>query len=128
MKMIEVLELSKLYATIKDTKMPLKVSYKFARLMRQAQKEIEFYQKEFNAIIEEFASKDAEGNYVYTDDGHALAIKKGFEVECNQAIEDLQNLEVDLGNITFTIDELSVLEDLDLSITEIGCLMPLIKE
>jgi hypothetical protein len=47
MKMYELLELPKLYEKIKDTKMPLKTTYKFAKLIKRAEEELSWYQSEF---------------------------------------------------------------------------------
>jgi hypothetical protein len=43
MKMFEILELQTLYDSIANTKLPLKTAYKFTRLMKRAETELEFY-------------------------------------------------------------------------------------
>ena len=128
MKMNEVIELSNLYETIKDIKMPLKTSYKFSRLMRQVQTEIEFYQTKFKELVDEYAERDNNGEYIYSDDGQSISIIKGKEQECNEKIAELQNLDVDIKDISFSFDELETLENLNLSVAQMSCLIPLIKE
>ena len=51
MKMYEVLDLQVLYSSIANTKLPLKTTYKFTRLMKRAEEEIAFYQEKFREIV-----------------------------------------------------------------------------
>lgn len=124
MKMYEVLDLQVLYKTIANIKLPLKTTYKFTRLMRRAEEEVLFYQEKFREIVEEYGAKE-DGEYKLTNDGQSIAIIPGKEAECNAKLTELRNLEVDINNIKFTIEEL---EGIDVSISELACLMPLIEE
>ena len=124
MKMYEVLELSNLYNSISNIKLPLKTTYKFTRLMRRADEEIAFYQEKFREIVEEYGVKEI-GEYKLTSDGQSIAIIPGKEIECNTKIAELRNLEVPIENIKFSIEEL---EGIDISISELSCLMSLIEE
>ena len=124
MKMYEFLELKGLYNTISEVKMPLRTTYKFTRLMRYAEEEIAFYQKKFQEIIEEFCEKE-NGEYKISEDGQSIAIIPEKLEECNQRITELRNLEVPIENIKFTIDEL---EKIDISISNLNCIMSLIEE
>lgn len=125
MKMYEILELSNLYNSIKDTKMPIKTTYKFSRLMRRAEQELNFYSEEFGKIIETYAKTDENGNYCFSPDGQSIEIIDGKSVECNTKITELRNLEVDINDIKFSLDEIDCL---NISITELSCLMSLIEE
>ena len=125
MKMYEILDLSNLYNSIKDTKMPIKTTYKFSRLMRRAEQELNFYSEEFQKIIETYAKTDENGNYCFSSDGQSIEIIDGKQAECNTKIMELRNLEVDINDIKFSLDEIDCL---NLSITELSCLMSLIEE
>jgi hypothetical protein len=125
MKMFEIIELSNLYNSIKDNKMPLKTAYKFTTLMRKAETELKFYQSEFAKIVEEYGQKDKAGQYIFSEDGQSITILPGKESECNERLLELRNLDVEVDNISFTVDEL---ENFNLTIAELNCLMPLIKE
>ena len=124
MKMYEVLELQKLYASIANVKLPLKTSYKFTRLMKRAEEEISFYQEKFREIVEEYGVKE-NGEYKLTPDGQSIVIIAGKEVECSQKLAELRNLEVVIEGIAFSVDEL---EGIDVSIQELSCLMSLIED
>lgn len=124
MKMYEILDLQVLYNSISNIKLPLKTTYKFARLMRRADEEIAFYQKKFQEIIEEYGVKE-NGEYKFSPDGQSIIIIAGKENECNEKVFELRNLEVPIEGIKFSISEL---EGINVSISELSCLMSLIED
>lgn len=124
MKMYEVLDLQSLYKSIANTKLPLKTTYKLARLMKRTEEELAFYQQKFNEIIEEFGEKEENGQYKITADGQSIAIIPGKETECNNKLIELRNLDVSIEDIKFSVAEL---ESLNVSINEISCLISLIE-
>lgn len=124
MKMYEVLDLQGLYNNIATIKLPLKTTYKFTRLMKRAEEEIAFYQEKFREIVEEYGVKE-NGEYKFTPDGQSIVIIEGKEAECNTKLLELRNLEVQIDNIKFSIEEL---EGIDVSIQELSCLMSLIED
>ena len=124
MKMYEVLELQALYNSIANVKLPLKTTYKFTRLMKHAEEEISFYQEKFREIVEEYGVKE-NGEYKLTPDGQSVVIIAGKELECNAKLAELRNLEVTIENIKFSVEEL---EGIDVSISELSCLMSLIED
>lgn len=124
MKLFEVLELQNFYSLIKDAKLPIKTTYKLTRLMRQVEQEIQFYQTEFAKIVEEYALKE-NGQYVYSDDMTSIKIITGKEEECGNKILELKNLDVDLSDFSFSIDEF---EGLDLTISQLNSIIPLITD
>ena len=124
MKINEIFEFKNFYEEIKDRKLPLKVAYKLNKLLNKLNDEIKFYQEEFSKIVQEYGERDKEGNFVYVDKERAsIKIIEGKKEECDKKIIELNNFSFDLDGITFTLDEL---ESLDLTITEMGCLMPFI--
>ena len=125
MKMYEVLEFQKLYEKIKDSKMPFKTAYKFSKLIKALEVEIQFYQEKFGELVEKFAERDEEGGFIFLDEGQGVKIKKEDIQECNQQMADLNNLEVDIDVEEFSIDEL---EQIDLTIEDMRVLLPYIKE
>ena len=98
MKMYEILEIANLYESIKNVKMPLKTTYKFTKLIKQAEEEITFYQTKFQEIIENYGAKE-NGQFKLTADGSSIAIIPGKELECNEKIYELRNIEVNIDNI-----------------------------
>ena len=125
MKMYEIRAFENFYKKIKEKKMPLRVAYKLNKLFQETQKSTVFYDENLNKIIEKFGERDEDGNFVPTKDGTGIKIQENKINECSVELEELSNLIIDLPETKFTLDEL---EDLDLTIDQIGLLMPFIEE
>ena len=124
MKMYEILDFSKVYNSIKDEKMSIKTAYKLNKLIKKIEEENNFYNIKFHEIIEQYAEKNDQGEYQYIDE-KSIKIKEGKEQECYKKISELQNLEIEIPNITFSIEELG---DINLTIDTVNMLMPFIEE
>lgn len=124
MKMYEILDFSKVYNSIKDEKMSIKTAYKLNKLIKKIEEENNFYNIKFHEIIEQYAEKNDQGEYQYIDE-NSIKIKEGKEQECYKKISELQNLEIETPNITFSIEELG---DINLTIDTVNMLMPFIEE
>ena len=85
----------------KIKKMPIKTAYKLSRLAKRAEEELQFYQKEFTRIVDEYAMKE-NGQLVYSDDMTSIKIIPGKEDECSKIV--LKELE-DFSGFEFTLDE-----------------------
>lgn len=124
MKMYEILDFSKVYNSIKDEKMSIKTAYKLNKLVKKIEEENNFYNIKFHEIIEQYAEKNDQGEYQYIDE-NSIKIKEGKEQECYKKVSELQNLEIEIPNITFSIEELG---DINLTIDTVNMLMPFIEE
>lgn len=105
--------------------LPLKVAYKLNKIKQAVDKESDFYSEKFQEIINNYAKKDEEGNLVFSEDGEQIMIQDGKIEECNKALEDLQNLEVEIDNYNLTIDDFG--EDLTCTPDELETLMPFLN-
>ena len=124
MKMYEILAVQDFYPSVQDQKMPIKTIYKLTRLGRKIEEELEFYQKEFQKIINDYALKE-NGQLVYSDDLTSIRIIPGKEEECAKKITELRELEVSLDDFKFDIDEF---ENLNLTISQMSAILPFIAE
>lgn len=120
----QVVQLYELYQKVIKEKLPIRVSYKFARLGACLRAEVEFYQDKMSQILNECGKKDENGNYLKTPDQNGIQIKSSKFDECVQAVKELQSLEIKIDGIQFEIEEL---EGLDLTGEEVELLLPLIK-
>lgn len=105
-----------------DVTLPLKGAYKLNKIKKAVEKEGEFYTEKFQEIVEKYAKHDENGELVFSEDGNQIMIKDGMVQECNQALEDLQNLEVEIENYGLTLDDLG--EDVECTPDELDALMP----
>lgn len=125
-KIVQAAELMVLINSFKDKKMPIKTAFKFNNLETLIQGHHEFYIEKLNEIIYEYGEKDSENNLIMTEDQTGYKIQKGFEIECQEKINELSNLEVELPNsVSFTLEEL---ENLEVNLYEIQSLSKLIIE
>ena len=104
---------------------PLKGAYKINKIRKAVEKESEFYSEKFQEIIDSFAQKDENGNLKFSEDGSQILIQDGKIDECNQALEDLQGLEVEVENFNLTIDDLG--ENIECTPEQLEALMPFME-
>lgn len=96
LKFFQIRELNNLYPKLKDAKLPLKTSYQLSLVFDEIEKRMTFYQNEFQKIIDEFAEKDEEGNYVPSEDGVGIKVQKGKTDECNARVIELNQIDIDI--------------------------------
>lgn len=105
-----------------NTDLPLKGAYKLNKIRKALDKESDFYGEKFQEIINTYAKKDGEGNIVFSEDGSEIMIQEDKIDECNKALEDLQNLEVEVENYNLTIEDLG--EGFKCTPDQLDALMP----
>jgi hypothetical protein len=108
-----------------NTTLPLKGAYKLNKIKKAVEKEGEFYTEKFQEIVEQYAKHDENGQLVFSEDGNQIMIKEGMIEECNKALEDLQNLEVQIETYGLTLDDLG--ENLECTPDELEALMPFME-
>jgi len=123
MKISIAVQFSKLYAIWKTQKLPLKLGYKLAKLAAVFETELNYYTTKFNEIIQEYGDKDNNGNVKYDNDG-GIHVQPELISNCNKALDELNNFEIDVPDIEFTLDELEVL---GLTVEQLSVFLPFIK-
>ena len=107
------------------TNLPLKAAYKLNKIRKAVEKEGEFYSEKFQEILNDYAKKDENGELVFSEDGDQIMIKDDMIDECNKALTDLQNLEVQIENYGLSIDDFG--EDLECTPDQLSALMPFME-
>lgn len=102
--------------------LPLKVAYKLNKLKKAVESEGEFYSSKFQEIVDKYAKKDDEGNVVFSEDGNQIMIQDGKIEECNEALEDLQKLTVEVDNFNLSIDDFG--DNIECAPEDLEALMP----
>lgn len=121
----KILNFSVFYAAVKDQKLPLKTAYHLSKLANAIDSEIQFYHNKLQGIIAQYAEKDENGQPKLTDDGMNIKLCAGVEEECYSAINELQQLEVELPDIHFSIDDFA---NVELTPIEFGAVMPFVED
>lgn len=107
---------------IKDKNLSLKTAYKFNKILQSIESDLKFFSTKYQEIISTYCVKDGQGVPVESDG--TFQILGGKSKECQGALNELYQFEVEKPNVTFTIDEL---EGLDLTVLELQTLMPFIE-
>ena len=105
-----------------NTNLPLKGAYKINKIRKALDKESDFYGEKFQEIIDTYAKKDENGNIVFSEDQNEIMIQEDKIEECNQALEDLQNLEVQVDNYNLIAEDLG--DDMECTPDQLEALMP----
>ena len=108
-----------------DVNLPLKGAYKINKIRKAVEKEGEFYSSKFQEIVNTYAKKDDNGDIVFSEDGEQIIIQDDKIEECNQALSELQKLEVEIDNCNLTIEDLG--ENLECTPDELDALMPFLS-
>lgn len=107
------------------TSLPLKGAYKLNKIKKAVETEGEYYVEKFQEIVNQYAKKDENDKFVFSEDGNQIMIKDGMNEECNQALEDLQNLEVQIENYGLSLADLG--DDVECTPDELEALMPFME-
>lgn len=124
--MSDILEFRKGVNNFLTLKLPLSIAYKLNKMNNEVEKEVEFYQDKFNEIIEKYAKIDENGNTVFSEDGTQIMIQDDKIVECNTAIEELLELEVEINNYGLSIDNFG--DNIECTTEEVAAIAPFLDE
>ena len=105
--------------------LPLKAAYKINKIKKTVEKESDFYSEQFQEILNKYAKEDENGDLVFSESGDQIMIKDDMVDECHQALSALQNLEIQIDNYNFTIDDLG--ENLTCTPENLEALMPFME-
>lgn len=120
--MEQVIEFGRNIDFFSNTNLPLKGAYKLNKIRKALEKDTDFYTEKFGEILDEYAKKDDNGELVINESGSEIMIKDNKIEECNEAIENLQNLEVQVENYNLSIEDLG--EGLECTPDQLNSLMP----
>ena len=124
MNILTLINAANIFAQIGQTKISSKLAYKIMKLCKSIAIEEEFYNSKRNEIINEYAAKDESGQVIVSKDG-MITIEPDKIEEANAAVAELNNIEVDMPNVRFRLEEL---EELKLSVADMFVLDAFIEE
>jgi hypothetical protein len=124
MNILTLMNAAKVFNQVAQTKISSKLAYKIMKLCKSIAVEEEFYNNKRNEIINEYATKDENGQVVVSKDG-MITIEPDKIDEANAAVAELNNIEVDMPNVRFRLEEL---EELKLSVADMFVLDAFIEE
>ena len=124
LKMGEIINFNYFYDEVRTQKLSLKVLYKLSNLSKAINEKSEFYREKFQEILNEYGEKDENGQLIPTEDGRGIKIKTGLEKDCFDKVNELQNLEVEMPDVVFDIDDFG---DIEMTMEVFGLIKPFLK-
>jgi hypothetical protein len=122
--MHEILNFSGFYNLVKNQKITFKTSYQLAMLNNEIEKHVQFYQEQFQFLLNQYGQKDLDGNFIKTEDGQGIKLIQDKSEECLSKMDELHSLEVNLPDYYFNLEEF---EKIELTPTEVNAIIPFIK-
>ena len=86
---------------------------------------MDIYQSQLNKIILEYGARDENGQLIQTENGDGIKIKEDKIQECQEKLNELSTLEIEINESPISIE---ALENLELSLDEIGALSSFLSE
>lgn len=108
-------------------KLPLACAYKLSKIQRAAAEDIDFYQKKYFEIVEEYGRRKENGKLEYSEDGMVVLIKEDKMDEAKTKIEELNNMEVHLNIEDYLLELSDFDKDTRMSMEDISGILPFMK-
>jgi hypothetical protein len=109
---------------LKSKNLPIKTAYRLLKLAEFVATESDNYRNLFRQILDEYAEKNEDGSFVFSEDGTNVILKKVHIKEANEKVSELNQLEVD---VPYTFD-LREFENLEISLEDLAPLMDIIVD
>lgn len=116
--------LYQLLSKIKAKSFSVQTQYKFLKIMKAVQNELEIYQEQKRSLIQNYAQFDDDGQLIVSKEG-GIKIKEECLEECAKKIDEINSLSIQIPDIYFSLEEL---EPLGLTLGELELLEPFIKD
>lgn len=114
--------INEIFNRVADTRFNISTQYKLIKLKKAIQEENEIYLTQLDRL-KDFFLTDENGDYIQNENG-GYAIDKNRLEECQDLINEVNALQVQVPDMYFSLDEL---EPLNLSFKELEALDPFIK-
>ena len=124
LKMYEIIDLPTILGKLKGQKLPFKTAYKIVLFTQEVQKHVDFYQETFRNLLNEYGKKDEQGNLMPTGDGQGILLVEETMSEAYQKLGELRDLEVELPDTKFSVDNF---DGIEISPEEMMIIMPFIE-
>ena len=123
---MNLLQIEKLYPVLKqfqEIEMPIKITYKFSKLLNFIEKDYHFFLKKMRGILDKYAEKDENGQIIVNNG--TIPLLKDFQSEAEKEIQLLYEIEVEKPDIYFTLTEL---ENINMTPNDLRVMIDFIEE
>ena len=117
-------QLFELLNKLKSQTFSIQTQYKFIKINKVIQTELEIRQEQEHELILNYAERDENGTPIALPNG-GIKIKKELYQQCLDKVNELNTITITLPDIYFSLEEL---EKLELTLGELELLEPFIKD
>ena len=124
MKMIDALNFLEAYSSIKNKPLKINIIYKLSKCLEECEKERDFYQQQLANILNKYAKKDENDNFIYTDEKTGILINESQQQVCEKELSELLTLDININEKYFI--KITDIADLELDIETFNKIKPFI--
>lgn len=124
MRIQKILAMEEAIKNLKSKNLPIKTAYRLLKFAEFVATESDNYRNLFRQILNEYAEKNEDGSFIFSEDGTNVILKKDHIKEANEKVSELNQLEVD---VPYTFD-LREFENLEISLEDLAPLMDIIVD
>lgn len=107
-KLEQLIQINQIFERFYNKTLPVKTSYKIMKFLEGANKDIQFFKEKLAELIDKYGEKDSEDRLILKDDNYK--IKEDCIIDFNNDYAELQEIEIEIKDIIFTLDELESME------------------
>ena len=126
MKMIDALNFLEAYSSIKNKPFKINIIYKLSKCLEECEKERDFYKQQLANILNKYAKKDENGNFIYTDEKTGILINESQQQMWEKELSELLTLDININEKYFI--KITDIADLELDIETFNKIKPFIVE
>lgn len=126
MKMIDALNFLEAYSSIKNKPFKINIIYKLSKCLEECEKERDFYQEQLGNILNKYAKKDENGNFIYTNEKTGILINESQQQVWEKELSELLTLDININEKYFI--KITDIADLELDIETFNKIKPFIVE
>ena len=124
--MIDALNFLEAYSSIKNKPLKINIIYKLSKCLEECEKERDFYQQQLANILNKYAKKDENGNFIYTNEKTGILINESQQKVCEKELSELLTLDININEKYFI--KITDIADLELDIETFNKIKPFIVE
>lgn len=123
----DCLVFQEVYNGLKDKIIPIQLAYSLTLLNEKNKTNYNFWQEEFNKILNLYCEKNEDGAIKMSDDQSSFIIVKDKIEECQKAIMELNNTEVEIEKIKIKNKDFEKLNETNLKFGDLEILLKFLE-
>lgn len=123
----DCLVFQEVYNNLKEKVIPIQLAYSLTLLNEKNKTNYSFWQEEFNKILNLYCEKNEDGTIKMSDDQSSFIIIKDKIEECQKAIMELNNTEVEIEKIKIKTKDFEKLNEANLKFGDLEILLKFLE-